>query len=740
MPMIAALRARWLTLEPESWRNDLLMVVLRVTAVLGTLVYVPSVLGAMEKGVSGVLVVDTVAIVTILALVFVRPIPRATRTAVTCFVFYLLGAGLLLTVGSISQIYLFAFSLLTTLLAGFRRGITTVVINAVTMLVIGTLGIASPEMGMARWSMDLSGWFIVTANFAFINVSLVLALGTVVAALERALQRAAMTREALEREGHEMFKLNASLAAEVRERCLSEQSLQESRALLRIAGRTARLGGWRVDRANMRIDWSDEVCELHEVPVGAKPTIDEAMGFFTPASRQMIMTSVRDCFRAGTPFDVEAQIVTAAGTPLWVRAIGNQVRGAGGRVTQVSGSIQDITPQKVAEARAVILEERFRQTQKMETIGNLAGGIAHDFNNLMSIVLSYSDMLLEDMAPEDPVRADLQEIRGAGLRAANLTRQLLAFSRQQVLEPRIIDLSQVVQGMEGMLRRLIGEDIELATCCPSSLSRVLVDPTQIEQVILNLAANARDAMPTGGTLTIETSVVVLDDRHDVEDGTGIRGRSILLAVSDTGTGVDAATQRRMFEPFFTTKEVGKGTGLGLATVQGIVRQSGGTILVHSEPGLGTSFKVYFPVVAAPPSAASHMPIARAVPGAGTANILVVEDEEKIRTVVCAVLRKNGYQVLEASNGTDALRVSEGCAHPIDLLLTDVVMPNMGGRQLAEQLGLSRPDMRVLYMSGYTDDAIVRHGVLDSQLEFIQKPVSPGPLTRKVREVLASATV
>jgi two-component system cell cycle sensor histidine kinase/response regulator CckA len=722
-------------LAPETWRSDLLRIVLRVAAVLGGILYLPSVFTAVKFGMNGVVVLDTVAIAAIIALSYFDRIPGRLRASCACFIFYTLGVGLMIGVGSISQIYLFVFSLLTTLLLSFRWGLATVALNAATMLAVGYVGIASPEMVVPRWTVNLAGWSVITVNFAMANVSLVLALGAVISALERALARSVAAREALEHERKELVKLNQSLEQEVRERARSEESLRESKALLRIAGTTARLGGWRVDVGGEHAVWSEEACEIHDLPAGTTPTLAEAIAFYAPEWREAICEALGRCIRDGTPFDVEAEVITAKGARLWVRAIGNAVRNAAGRVAQVHGSMQDITPRKLAQARHDKLEEQFRQAQKMETFGNLAGGVAHDFNNLMSVVLSYSEMLADDLEEDDPMRADLDEIRGAGRRATDLTRQLLAFSRQQVLQPKVVDLAGIVSGMEKMLRRLIGEDVELTASCTPGLGSVLVDPGQIEQVIMNLVVNARDAMPLGGMITIETAAVVLDEHHASEH-VGVRpGPHVMLAVSDTGTGMDKATQAHMFEPFFTTKEKEKGTGLGLATVFGIVQQSGGTIWVYSEPGKGTTFKVYFPVAEGAANAHAAAPIGDRGTLRGSETILLVEDEDRVRGAARTILRKYGYNVLEAQSGGDALLLCEQHAGTIDLLLTDVVMPRMSGRVLAERLFSIRPEMKVLYMSGYTDDAVVRHGILDATLAFIQKPITPEPLARKVREVL-----
>jgi PAS domain S-box-containing protein len=409
-----------------------------------------------------------------------------------------------------------------------------------------------------------------------------------------------------------------------------------------------------------------------------------------------------------------------------------------GKKEEVLSFILDITERKRAESALHRSEENLRQVQKMEAIGNLAGGIAHDFNNLLSIILGYSSLLLTEMTVADPRHLYVDEISEAGTRAATLTKQLLAFGRKQMLQPKVVTLDSIVSGVERMLRRLIGEDIELTVLAQPGPGTVRVDPGQVEQIIMNLAVNSRDAMPQGGKLTLETANVELDASYAAEHQGVTAGPHVMLAVTDTGTGMDEATRARMFEPFFTTKEIGKGTGLGLSTVFGIVQQSGGSVRVDTALGKGTSIKIYFPRVDATPAELRESVSPRAAAGARAETILLVEDDPHVRTLIRTILEQFGYEVLEAQNGGDALLICEDQSQPIHLLLTDVIMPRMSGAQLAERLKPIRPTMKVLFMSGYADDSIVHQGLLKPGVAFLQKPITPETLTRKVREVLDSA--
>jgi PAS domain S-box-containing protein len=422
-------------------------------------------------------------------------------------------------------------------------------------------------------------------------------------------------------------------------------------------------------------------------------------------------------------------IMTKAGEERMVAWSNTVIRDASGKATGTLSIGEDVT------ARSE-LEQQLRQAQKMEAVGRLAGGIAHDFNNLLTAIFGYSDLLGEELPPDSPAQADLGEIRTAATRAAALTRQLLAFSRQQVLQPVVLSMNDVIENLENMLQRVLGEDIELATHTSRDLGNVKADPGQLEQVIMNLAVNARDAMPTGGKLTIETSNVSLSGEYAEAHRPVASGDYVMLAVSDSGIGMDETVKTRLFEPFFTTKGVGAGTGLGLATVYGIVKQSGGYIWVYSEPGHGATFKVYLPRVQAPVDEIKQAPLP-AVNLGGTETILLAEDEELLRPLARELLVRLGYRVLEATNAAEALDLARAHPEEIHLLVSDVVMPGQSGLQLARQLSAERPHMKVLYMSGYTDEAIVRHGLLDPGTNFLQKPFTPTVLARKVREVLDS---
>jgi PAS domain S-box-containing protein len=428
-----------------------------------------------------------------------------------------------------------------------------------------------------------------------------------------------------------------------------------------------------------------------------------------------------------TLIDIGLQRQRKDGTLIDIRLSAAPLRNAEGRIVGIMAVIVDMSEHKA-------LEEQFHQSQKLEAVGRLAGGIAHDFNNILLVIMGYSEILLSALPETDPQRSLIEQIHSAGKRATGLTAQLLAFSRRQVLQPRLMDLNAVVFGLDAMLQRLIGEDIQLTLAPDESLGLINADPGQMEQVVMNLVVNGRDAMPQGGKLTLTTRNIDLATPSTFGRTSVPPGRYVMLAVGDTGCGMNNETQDRIFEPFFTTKEPGQGTGLGLATTYGIINQSLGYISVLSEPGHGSTFTIYLPRVEAEANAHKGQPQTRDLPR-GEETVLIVEDEPGVRAIVSDTLRQHGYTTLQARHGIEALLLGNQRKEPLHLLITDVVMPQMNGREVAEQLRPVHPEMKVLYMSGYTDDAVVRHGILQSETAFLQKPFTSKALARKVRDVL-----
>ena len=517
------------------------------------------------------------------------------------------------------------------------------------------------------------------------------------------------------------------VARDVTEREAREAQLREAHSLIAAALDATADGILIVDRAGAATSSNRRFAELWRIPADLLATRDDdrllAYVLDQLADPELFIAKVRQLY--ADPGAESSDILDFKDGRRFERhslpqRIGDEVVG---RVW----SFRDVSER-------TSLERQLRQATKMEAVGRLAGGVAHDFNNLLTAITGYTELLLDDLAPEDPRRQDVEEIRKAADRAAALTRQLLAFSRRQVLQPKVLDLNVVVRSAEKLLRRVIGEQIRLELELEPTLRAVKADPNQLEQVIVNLAVNARDAMPEGGTLTIATAAVVLEPSATATHGIPATGPFVQLTVRDTGHGMDAEVKQSIFEPFFTTKDTGKGTGLGLATVYGIVKQSGGFVWVESEPGRGATFRVCLPPTDQPIEPNTEQGSADVV-ARGTEVVLVAEDEDAVRNVARQTLTRRGYTVLEAAGGQAALHAAAGHGGRIDLLLTDVVMPGMNGKQLADALTALRPGTRVLFMSGYTDDAIVRQGMLEPGIAFLQKPFTPDRLAQRVREVL-----
>lgn len=495
------------------------------------------------------------------------------------------------------------------------------------------------------------------------------------------------------------------------------------------------MGTWDVDLRSDTMTWSDGLRNLYGVDQDYPAGLEGFAALLHPDDREWVTDGVVNKERNGESWEFECRILRPDGELAWILSRSTPIRDEDGILTRVLGVTVDTTA--IAQSREALreAEEKLRHAQKMEAIGQLAGGIAHDFNNLLTVINGYGDIALDQCGENTGVRDSLTEIRRAGSRAAELTQQLLALSRRQVLMPEVVDLNEVVTEHASMLARLLGEDIVLQVTPNAREGYVEADPGQLTQVILNLAANARDAMPTGGELGIRTATL---EQVDEVPGLGLSaGSYVTLEVTDTGSGMDAATQRKIFDPFFTTKEVGKGTGLGLSTVLGIVEQSKGHIDIRSKPGEGTTFTIYLPR-SEPPTAA---PAVTTTDTHAQANetVLLVEDNDVVRELVHTILLERGYTVLVADGPSAAIVIADSCAEEIHLLVTDVVMPEMNGRELAERLLEARPHMRALYMSGYPNDAMIARGVLPSGMLFLQKPFTAAQLGATARRALASAS-
>jgi signal transduction histidine kinase/CheY-like chemotaxis protein len=512
-----------------------------------------------------------------------------------------------------------------------------------------------------------------------------------------------------------------------------EIALRESTGQLLDAMTVARMSSWAWDVAAGTISWAGREAQVFG-PSG-QPADDSLSAFLEvvhPSDRSTVEQGLWRAIETGQRCELDFRVLDPDGRGRWLAMRGQRAQEEAGKPLRMVGLVLDMTDRRQ-------LEEQLLQSQKLEAIGRLAGGVAHDFNNLLTGILGYASFALKSLPENHGARIDILEIERAGTRAAALTAQLLAYARRQMIAPKIVSLNTLVLNMETLLRRLIGEDVDLETRCAPDLWQAQIDPGQFEQVIINLAVNARDAMPRGGRLTVETSNCTLDDTYMQQHPEVAPGDYVMLAVADTGVGMDSATQIRIFEPFFTTKEQGRGTGLGLAVCYGIVKQANGHLWVYSEPARGTTFKVLLPRAMADEGAIAAKPADQPV-SQGTETILVVEDEPVVRKLAVRALAERGYNVLEAGDGESALAMAQAHQGELSLLITDVVMPGMNGKELADRLSAGRPDLRVLYISGYAEHAVVRQGVLLEGIAFLSKPFDLSELARTVREILDRAQV
>ena len=511
----------------------------------------------------------------------------------------------------------------------------------------------------------------------------------------------------------------ADLTRENLDRRAAEEGLRKSQSQLAVAQQIARLESWEFDIVENKYAWSEETQRLYgRRPGDLANSMEGCMERVHPDDRERVRKLMAESLRTRQPFTCVHRAILPDGTERIMQGRGEVLLNERGEPIKLFGVVQDITDAKRAEEALTRSEEQLRQSQKMEAVGRLAGGVAHDFNNLLTVIGGYCEMSLQTMTGTNPLQRNIVEIQKASERASSLTGQLLAFSRKQVLQPRVLELNDVVHGMEKMLRRLIGEDIELSISFDLDLGCIEADPGQLEQVIMNLAVNARDAMPRGGKLTISTANVAIDQKSSFRNRTLDVGQYVMLAISDNGMGMTDEVKTHLFEPFFTTKGLGKGTGLGLATCYGIICQSGGDIRVYSEPNQGTVFKIYLPRTDAKPALVPSLE-PEMLPG-GAESILVVEDDAAVRRLAVTVLRGRGYMIQECNNAFEALALLRKNVH-FDLVLTDVIMPRMSGKELSDQIKQQFPQTKVLLMSGYTDDALAHHNVLDEGISFWKNP-------------------
>jgi PAS domain S-box-containing protein len=525
------------------------------------------------------------------------------------------------------------------------------------------------------------------------------------------------------------------LTRENKERRQAEERLQKSQSQLAQAHQIAKIGSWEWDIIHDQVSFSEETRCIYGYSPDEEFDMQKCLERVHPADVDRVRQALAEAIQNRKSYVCDHRALLPDGTIHVIQGRGEIVTDSQGQVHKIFGIVQDVTDAKIAQEALQQSEEQLRQAQKMEAVGQLAGGVAHDFNNLLTVIHGYCAMALQQKEAAQPIRKHIEEIQKAAERAASLTNQLLAFSRKQVLRPSVLQLNDVVHGMEKMLRRLIGEDVELSTTYDPALGNVKADAGQLEQVIMNLAVNARDAMPRGGKLTISTSNTTIDQSTKYRNRTLEAGEYVMLAISDDGVGMTEEIKAHLFEPFFTTKGLGKGTGLGLATCHGIICQSGGDIRVYSEPNSGTTFKIYLPRTDATPEPAATPDSEQLAPG--TESILVVEDDLAVRTLAVKILLSCGYQVQESGNAFEALRLLKRNPQ-FDLVITDVIMPQMSGKELHDQIKSQLPHIKVLLMSGYTDDALAHHGVLDEKLFFLEKPFSPAKLSGKVRGILGTA--
>ncbi len=685
-------------LDSRHWRAELLQIILNVAVTFGVLVYAFSVSWAWRQGMWAIIIVDTLVMGTLLLLWWLKHLHYTFRAGATTLAIYFLGAMLLMVAGTVAQLYLLGHSAITTVLLGWRAGLVSVVINTLTLVLMGLAGQVLWTTPPAGWSDSPADWALVAVNFALVAAVVTLSVGGVLATLESALGRETSARQVLR---HRERRLQALI-----------DSTPDTVMVLNADG----------------VVLETNPSGLSLVQAGSEA--DVLGRHFTAFLAETDRTRFEDFHTAvcaGTSGRLECDIVAADDSRFSVEIVSAPMPDDDGSIRHLAIA-RDLTASRK-------MEEQLRRTQRLDAVGKLTGGIAHDFNNLLTVILGSSDQLCEGLEKGSHLRTLAEATKSAAVRGASLTQRLLAFSRQQDLKPRPADVVRLLHGMESLLRRTLGDDIEVAIVAGDASCVALVDAHQLENAVLNLCINARDAMPAGGRLTLDVQTRLLDADDQPQVDALQAGEYVVISVTDTGEGMGPETSSRAFEPFFNTKEVGRGTGLGLSMVYGFVRQSSGYARIYSELGHGTTVRLFLPAVqgTAAEATGAHAPLTMQ---ADHEHVLVVEDDDAVRKLVRSQLQDLGYRVTSAANGSAALDLFEQ-GQRFDLLFTDVIMPGgMNGRQLADAASALQPGLPVLFTSGYSESAIVRDGRLPEGTFLLSKPYRRNDLARKLREVLA----
>ena len=722
-----------------TWRERIFFAIFLTVILMAIVPYISSALGVIQEKKWATLVVYTLGYLSVIVILLLRRIPFQIRVMIGLGTFYSIGLTSLITLGLIGsgRMWLFAFSIITSLLLGLRAGFVTLAINTVTLFILGYL----LAKGQLQWAAEISDpmriWTIVSITFILLNTIATVSLGVLVNALEKnILQGQKMTLA--------LTTTNEQLELDHRKRRLAEKELIQSQKKLTQAIQGNSIPTFIIDNNHIVTHWN-KACEsllgfseaemlgtkkhltfFHSVE---KPTLGDAI--IDGKTEQELKTIYKEKIHKSNltegAYEVEDFYPGLGQRGKWLYCAAAPLRDQDHNIIGAIETIQDLTERKNTE-------EQLRQAQKMESVGRLAGGVAHDYNNALSVIIGFTELAMDTTDPSQPLYENLNEVLNAAKRATNITRQLLAFARKQAITPQVIDLNENIKNMLKMLQRLIGENINLTWLPGEDLWPIKIDPTQIDQILANLCVNARDAINGVGEITIETDTVVLDASYCADHYGFIPGAFVTLVLSDNGCGMDKKILDNIFEPFFTTKTADKGTGLGLAMVYGIVKQNNGFINVYSEPGTGTTVKIFLPpheghVIKTPEDRLEEIQTGH------NETILIVEDDPPILRLTQQILGGLGYTILTAETPEKAMQQVEKCSGEIQLLVTDVIMPQMNGRELATQLRTICPNLKCLFMSGYTANVIAHHGVLDKRAYFVQKPFSKQDLAKTVRKAL-----